>query len=116
MPKCLYIGAMDICVAPISLGSNQASPVKLFDYMACARPVVASDLPVVREIVGSSGCAELVPAGAVEALSQVLVELLADQSRQRAMADAGRKRVVENFSRMAVAEKLTAIGKHVSRP
>ncbi|MCK4826209.1 glycosyltransferase family 4 protein, partial [bacterium] len=43
-----YIGAMDICVAPHREESNQASPVKIFDYMACNRPIVASNIAVVR--------------------------------------------------------------------
>ena len=48
-----YLGAMDICVAPHHEDTNQASPVKLFDYMAAGRPIVASDIEVVREIVAA---------------------------------------------------------------
>ena len=105
-----YIGAMDICVAPITADSNQASPVKLFDYMASERPIVASDVPAVREIVGNCGCAELLPAGRAEELARALIELLADHPRQRAMAAAGRKRVVEKFNRAAIADALISIG------
>lgn len=52
----------DICLLPNQKRVNDisgrnigdyTSPLKLFDYMACARPIVASDLPVLREIINS---------------------------------------------------------------
>ncbi len=108
-----YLGTMEICVAPFRKGSNQASPVKLFDYMACGKPIVASDLPAVREVIGDSGCAVLVPADRAEALSKAIIELLADEFRQRAMADTGRKLVVEKYNRTAIAGDLITIGKDI---
>jgi glycosyltransferase involved in cell wall biosynthesis len=46
------------------------------EALACGTPVVASDLPVVREVTG--GLARLVPAGDVDAWAQALREVLAD--------------------------------------
>ncbi len=38
-----FIGAADVCVAPFE-PSRMASPIKVFEYLACGRPVVASDI------------------------------------------------------------------------
>ncbi len=49
------VEAADVCVAPLRRDvRNKAqgcSPIKLFEYMAAARPVVVTDLPCTREIV-----------------------------------------------------------------
>lgn len=45
----------------------------LLEAMACARPVVASDLPVLREVLGSAG--RLVPAGDAEATADEFLAL-----------------------------------------
>ncbi len=39
-----WIGAMDVCVAPFLENAGYRSPVKIFDYMACGKPVVASKI------------------------------------------------------------------------
>lgn len=51
----LFLAAADVLVLPNTAKSseskNYTSPLKLFDYMASRRPVAASDLPSIREIV-----------------------------------------------------------------
>lgn len=94
-----YIGAMDVCVAPLCSETNQASPVKLFDYMASGRPIVASDIEVVREIVADSGCAILTAPDKPEALARGTLTLLEDSRLRINMADKGRKYAVQHYDR-----------------
>lgn len=101
-----YIGAMDICVAPHQKDSNQASPVKIFDYMACGRPVVASNIDVVREIVGESECALLVAPQEVDNLVKGIISLIEDEERRKEMSTRGRKYAVYNFDRKKITEDL----------
>lgn len=49
-----YVSASDVCILPFdrSSVSRFALPLKLFEYMACERPVITSDLRTVRDAVG----------------------------------------------------------------
>lgn len=104
-----YIGAMDICVAPHRGSTNQASPVKLFDYMACQRPIVASDIDVVREIVAESDCALLVDPENSDDLSEGIKMLLDDEGERDSMAEKGLRHVVEKYDRKRIADDLIMI-------
>ncbi len=104
-----YIGVMDICVAPHQKDSNQASPVKIFDYMACGRPIVASDIEVAREIIGESECALLVSPEQVDDLAKGIISLIKDGERRKEMSIRGREYAVYNFDRKKLAEDLISI-------
>ncbi len=55
-----YLKASDVLVVPNSLeskiSSKYTSPLKLFEYMASNRPIVASDLPSLREVLNEENC------------------------------------------------------------
>ena len=53
VPK--YISAMDVCLIPFKANaiSESALPLKLFEYMACEKPVISTELPGVKAVVGS---------------------------------------------------------------
>jgi glycosyltransferase involved in cell wall biosynthesis len=101
-----YIGAMDVCVAPHHRETNQASPVKLFDYMASGRSIVASDIEVVREIIADSGCATLVDPDNPQALSKGIITLLEDNKLRMDMSYRGRLYAVDKYDRKTLAIKL----------
>ena len=54
----LYLHAADILVLPNSakkeISSHFTSPLKLFEYLASGKPIIASDLPSLREILNDS--------------------------------------------------------------
>jgi glycosyltransferase involved in cell wall biosynthesis len=97
---------MDICVAPHLKESNQASPVKIFDYMACGQPIVASDIEVVREIVGDSKCASLVVPEMPKEMAEGIVELAEYPEKRKLMGATGRTLVVKRFDRLIMARDL----------
>ena len=77
----LYLKAADVLVIPTSAssenGMDHTSPLKLFEYMAARRPIVASDLPSMREIV-DEGSSTLVFPDDARALADGLTRALAD--------------------------------------
>jgi glycosyltransferase involved in cell wall biosynthesis len=50
---------------------EETSPMKLFEYMAAKRPIIASDLPAFREALGGDG-AHFVPTGNMQAFLQAV--------------------------------------------
>jgi glycosyltransferase involved in cell wall biosynthesis len=105
----LFIGAMDVCVAPFTGDRGEASPLKLFDYFACARPAVVSDIPAVRALVTSSGGGVLVPPDDPRALAAAITRLLGDDGERRRLGEAGRAWVVKDHSWAAVARRVLEV-------
>jgi glycosyltransferase involved in cell wall biosynthesis len=61
-----YLLASDILVMPYTkktLTHRYMSPMKMFDYLACGRPIVATNFPVIREVLKDRKNAVLVPPG-----------------------------------------------------
>lgn len=82
-----YYHAMDICIAPLQAkvqgesGGNIAkwtSPLKIFEYMSAGKAIVASDLPVLREVLTHEVNALLAPCDDVAAWGRSLRLLEAD--------------------------------------
>lgn len=60
-----YLAAADALVIPDTVTKASASPLKLFEYAAMERPIVASDLPALREVVPEDGARYVAPADAI---------------------------------------------------
>jgi glycosyltransferase involved in cell wall biosynthesis len=86
IPK--YLAGADILALPNSghtdISYSYTSPLKLFEYMAAKRPIVASDLPSLRETLSGQN-AFLVPADNVDALAQAIksIAVSADEVKQK---------------------------------
>ncbi|MFS8496448.1 MAG: glycosyltransferase [Actinomycetes bacterium] len=76
----------------------------LIEALALGLPIVASDIPPVREVVGDDPVADLVPPRDAAALAETVAALLDEPDRRRRYAEAGRDR----FRRMFLAEHATA--------
>lgn len=88
----LYLSACDLCAMPHPWTDHFAyytSPIKLFEYMASGRALVASDLPGFAEVLEDDRNALLVPPGDADALAGAIRRLRADEPlRQRLGAQA----------------------------
>lgn len=73
----------DVLVLPnraTSVSANYTSPLKLFEYLAAGRPIVASDLPALREILKDRENAWLVQPDDTAALAAALNAIVTDKS------------------------------------
>jgi len=65
-------------------------PNKVFQALACARPVVTADTPAVRELLTHDTDALLVPPGDPDALAAAIRRLASDAGLAERLAEAGR--------------------------
>jgi glycosyltransferase involved in cell wall biosynthesis len=89
-----YQAACDVLLMPYqqrvaaSSGGDIArylSPMKLFEYLACGRAILCSDLPVLREVL-NEGNAILLPPDDVNAWAAALMDLQVDTARYQALS------------------------------
>jgi len=77
----LYLRASNVAVLPNTahnvISREYTSPLKLFGYMAAGVPIVASDLPSIREVL-SPETAYLVEADNPEALARAIIKAVED--------------------------------------
>jgi glycosyltransferase involved in cell wall biosynthesis len=91
----------------VPLESDGMSRV-LFEYLAAGRPLIASRVGVVPEVLTDGEHALLVPAGEPVELADALERLLADRALGARLAAAGRDLVERRLSGARVAEALAA--------
>lgn len=84
-----YIRASDVGVIPHNKNphSDTTIPNKLFDYMACAKPVIVSNAGPLKRIVEEERCGLVFSAGNVESFTGALKQMLLDSA---AAAEMGR--------------------------
>ena len=107
----LYINASDVCVAPFVEERGErtgVSPLKLCEYMACEKPVVASAISGL-EILESYNAGILVLPESPQELANAIIRLLQDPELRKKMGENGRKYVVENRSWESVAGKVAEV-------
>lgn len=93
----LWMSAADILVHPLPehrIYSELTSPLKIFEYRTSGRPIVASDLPAIRELLEDGRDALLARPGDPESFASAMERLLEDPGMassiaQRALAKAG---------------------------
>lgn len=73
-------------------------PNAVLEAMAAEKPVVATNVDGVPEVVRDNETGILVPPGDIEALAQAMIRLLADPALRRQMGTAARQRAICDFS------------------
>jgi glycosyltransferase involved in cell wall biosynthesis len=90
-----FLAAMDVYVQP---SANEGLSLSILEAMSAAKPVVATRVGGVAEVIDEGSNGLLVSPGSSLALQQAIVALLARPDRREAMAQAGRAQVVNEFA------------------
>ncbi len=103
-----YLAAADVLVIPDTVTDATASPLKMFEYMAMARPIVCVDRASLREILGDG--ALYFPRGDVNAFATQLTR--AFQPDAIGLGERARERVAD-FTYKRRAEKIVSAAEKV---
>ncbi|HEY4301511.1 MAG TPA: glycosyltransferase family 4 protein [Candidatus Didemnitutus sp.] len=107
-----YYAAADVCVCS---SYEESFPRVILEAMAFARPIVASSVHGIPEIVHPGREAELVPAGDTAALARTLGRLLHDPNHAAALGQRARDRVAELYDARRVLPRHVALVSRVAR-
>jgi glycosyltransferase involved in cell wall biosynthesis len=106
-----YMGAASVCLVAYHGAMLQriggGSPMKLMEYLAAGRAVVATATEGMASMINSSGGGLAV--GDAEAMAAALGELLDDQERADELGRRGRRAAVEHYSWKPVIERTLAL-------
>ncbi len=106
-----HLAAFDVCAMPLPFTPHfayYASPLKLFEYMAARRAIVATDLPSFREILTDDENALLTPPSDANALADAVRRLQADPVLRERLAENAYAQVMAEFTWAARARRITA--------
>ncbi len=100
-----YYAAADVGVFP-SIG-DEAFGITIAEAMSCAKPVIASYVGGIPEVVGNEGSSGLLVAPAdTGQLAKAMRTLALDPERRALMGAAARERITDEFSWTAAAKRL----------
>ena len=86
MPR--YLAACDVLLMPFPDTPHYRfymSPIKMFEYMAAEKPIIATQLPSITEVLDDTS-AYLVPPGDIDALASAIEQVIAypEEAKKRA--------------------------------
>ncbi len=96
-----------IAVLPSTYG--EGVPKALLEAAACARPIVASDVPGCREVIRPGETGILVRPHDVGGLADAIATLAGDTARRSSMGRAGRALIEHDFAEEIVARETLAL-------
>ena len=107
------IASADICVAPLGLNDRNvtqgACPIKVLEYMAAGRPLLASNMPIVRELVREDMDALLFSPSDSEDLARQTIALLNDFELSKRLAQSASERALTQFTWHESQKKLLKV-------
>jgi glycosyltransferase involved in cell wall biosynthesis len=107
------IAESDICLAPLGLNDRNvtqgACPIKVLEYMASSRPLIASNMPIVRELVREHMDALLFSPNDPEDLARQVLVLLNNYELSKRLADSATERALTKFTWHEAQKKLIKV-------
>jgi glycosyltransferase involved in cell wall biosynthesis len=92
------VAALVPTVDPSGVTAQGITPLKLFEMLACGRPVIVSDFRGMADLVRDGRCGLVIPSGNPEALARAVAELASRPAQADAMGEAGAKLIAAEHS------------------
>ncbi len=105
-----FVRAMDVAVAPYPQSSDSYfSPLKLYEYMACGRAIVASRIGQIPDVISHAVNGLLCEPGSVSSLRDTLQQVLCDPLLRTNLGLAARSQAEQQHSWASVAKRILTI-------
>lgn len=111
-----YINACDVMVAPYNPSANPlrraygiGSPLKLFEYMACEKPLISTRVDPIQRIPSINEAGVLVEPGDPDELAERIAGLTEDGVERERMGSYGRRLAEAGFSWGPLAERASSL-------
>jgi len=98
------IAAADICIVPLAAHLTGAVPSKLYEAMACAKPVVLVAEGEAADIVRRTGTGIVVSPGDIEGLANAIRHLSTHAEERMVMGRLGRQAALTTFNRPRIVD------------
>ena len=103
----LFLALADVAVGHLGIvGTKHTIPVKVLEYMAAGKPVVALQYSVTDELLTDGYNGLLLHKADKDELAELLVRLLQDPSYARNLGLNAQKTVIENYDVKVVGQRL----------
>lgn len=108
------LGRADVCLATTGADEfcGETIPVKVFEYMAASRPIVAAVRGDAAEVIERSGAGIVVDPEDGVAIAEALKRISMHRDEASEMARRGRDAVIEHYSRAAQGRQFVSIVEH----
>ncbi len=101
-----YLAAADIVVVPSIV---EASSISVLEAMAMKLPIVASDIPGIREITNFGENCVLVPSKDPKSIAEGILRLLNSKEESEKLANSGYQEVLQNYTWEKKAKEIEQI-------
>jgi len=115
-----YMNASDILVAPYNPEKSQlrakygiGSPLKVFEYMACAKPIITTSVEPITQVIQNAKTGILIPPGNKDALFKAIAYLINNSGVATSMGRAAREEVESHYSWDAFVRLLENVLKEI---
>lgn len=101
------MNSIDILVHPSY--ANEGVPQTVLQAMAMKKPVIASDLPSLKEVVIDNKTGIIVPLKDPQGIARAVIKLLLDKKLAKELGENGRRLALKSYSFAGMLDKLETI-------
>jgi L-malate glycosyltransferase len=123
LDKCVFCGSLNHtleCVAAFDIALNTSDSEgfsnSVLEYMACGRPIVATDNPGNAELISHEKTGLLSPIGDVAQCAEALMRLIADDTLRERIGHSAKEYVTENYTLEKMIARQQEYYERVLRP
>jgi glycosyltransferase involved in cell wall biosynthesis len=106
-----FLALADVLVSPRAYGGNL--PLKIFDYLAAGRPIVATDIPTHRTVLAEDRAVLVAPR--TESIAEGIIAVLDDPARGERLAAAARNYARTHFGWSRFVDSVESLYAEVAR-